>query len=184
MSIFSTFNMLTWKQTDAFTLTLTKYDHNNESAVEQRSFYVIWKSEEISMLKSCQYCQKIHDSKYNCHMKPVKKNHRTECDRFRYTSAWQQKREEIKERDRYLCQVCIRNLYGTTRMFNSNDLSVHHANKLNDAYEQRLDNNNLLTLCGKHHKMADDGLIPKEQILSIIREQNIHPPGCADRKFF
>lgn len=37
MSIFSTFNMLTWKQTDAFTLTLTKYDHNNESAVEQRS---------------------------------------------------------------------------------------------------------------------------------------------------
>lgn len=134
MSIFSTFNMLTWKQTDAFTLTLTKYDHNNESAVEQRSFYVIWTSEEISMLKSCQYCQKIHDSKYNCHMKPVKKNHRTECDRFRYTSAWQQKREEIKERDRYLCQVCIRNLYDTTRKFNSNDLSVHHANKLNDAY--------------------------------------------------
>lgn len=73
MSIFSTFNMLTWKQTDAFTLTLTKYDHNNESAVEQRSFYVIWTSEEISMLKSCQYCQKIHDSKYNCHMKPVKR---------------------------------------------------------------------------------------------------------------
>lgn len=134
MSIFSTFNMLTWKQTDAFTLTLTKYDHNNESAVEQRSFYLIWTSEEISMLKSCQYCQKIHDSKYNCHMKPVKKNHRTECDRFRYTSAWQQKREEIKERDRYLCQVCIRNLYDTTRKFNSNDLSVHHANKLNDAY--------------------------------------------------
>lgn len=67
-------------------------------------------------------------------MKPVKKNHRTECDRFRYTSAWQQKREEIKERDRYLCQVCIRNLYDTTRKFNSNDLSVHHANKLNDAY--------------------------------------------------
>lgn len=157
---------------------VNKYDYKNESAVEQRSFLYYLESEEISMLKSCQYCQRIHDSKYDCHMKPVKKNNRTEYDRFRYTSAWQQKREEIKERDRYLCQICIRNLYGTTRMFNSNDLSVHHANKLNDAYEQRLDNNNLLTLCEKHHKMADDGAIPKAQILSIIHEQNTSPGGC------
>ena len=131
------------------------------------------------MLKSCQYCQKIHDSKYNCGMKPPKMNRRSKYDRFRYTSAWQQKREEIKKRDRYLCQICIRNLYDTTRKFNGNDLSVHHANKLNDAFEQRLDNNNLLTLCEKHHKMADDGVIPKEQILSIIHEQNIHPPREA-----
>lgn len=184
MSIFSTFNVLTWRQTDAFTLTLTNMNITKRALLNGVLFVLLKIVRRFGMLKSCPYCQKIHDSKYNCQMKPVKKNHRTECDRFRYTSAWQQKREEIKKRDRYLCQICIRNLYDTTRKFNSNDLSVHHANKLNDAFEQRLDNNNLLTLCGKHHKMADDGVIPKEQILSIIHEQNIHPPGCADGKIF
>ncbi len=129
------------------------------------------------MLKSCQYCQKIHDSKYDCRKKPPKINNRSANDRFRYTSAWQQKRRDIRERDRYLCQVCIRKLYGTTRQFNSESLSVHHANKLNDAYDRRLDDSNLLTLCEQHHRMADDGTIPKEQILAIIAEQQAHPPG-------
>lgn len=129
------------------------------------------------MLKSCQYCQKIHDSKYDCGKKPPKMNKCSANDRFRYTSAWQQKRRDIRERDRYLCQVCIRKLYGTTRQFNSESLSVHHANKLNDAYDRRLDDSNLLTLCEQHHRMADDGTIPKEQILAIIAEQQAHPPG-------
>ncbi len=129
------------------------------------------------MLKSCQYCQKIHDSKYDCGKKPPKMNKCSANDRFRYTSAWQQKRRDIRERDRYLCQVCIRKLYGTTRQFNSESLSVHHANKLNDAYDRRLDDSNLLTLCEQHHRMADDGTIPKEQILAIIEEQQSHPPG-------
>ena len=52
------------------------------------------------MLKSCPYCQKIHDSKYDCGKKPQKRNRRTEKDRFRYTAAWQQKRDAIKERVR------------------------------------------------------------------------------------
>lgn len=133
-----------------------------------------------SMLKSCPHCQKIHDSKYDCGMKPSKTNKRTEKDRFRYTAAWQQKREAVRERDRYLCQICIRGLYGTVRRFNSENLSVHHANKLNESYEQRLDDNNLLTLCEQHHKMADEGTIPKEQIIAIIREQQSHPPGVSN----
>lgn len=135
------------------------------------------------MLRSCQYCHKIHDSKFDCGMKPQKSNRRSEQDRFRYTSAWQQKRDEIKERDRYLCQICLRNLYDTVRQFNSEQLSVHHANKLNENYEQRLDNHNLLTLCERHHKMADDGTIPKELILSVIQEQQKHPPGGAGLVF-
>lgn len=135
------------------------------------------------MLRSCQYCHKIHDGKFDCGMKPQKSNRRSEQDRFRYTSAWQQKRDEIKERDRYLCQICLRNLYDTVRQFNSEQLSVHHANKLNENYEQRLDNDNLLTLCERHHKMADDGTIPKELILSVIQEQQKHPPGGAGLVF-
>lgn len=135
------------------------------------------------MLRSCQYCHKIHDSKIDCGMKPQKSNRRSEQDRFRYTSAWQQKRDEIKERDRYLCQICKRNLYDTVRQYNSEYLSVHHATKLNENYEQRLDDNNLLTLCERHHKMADEGTIPKELILSVIQEQQKHPPGGAGLEF-
>ncbi len=134
------------------------------------------------MLKSCQYCQKIHDSKYNCRMKPQRSSRRTEQDRFRFTSAWQQKRDEIKERDRYLCQICLRNLYRTIKRFNSDNLSVHHINKLNEAYDQRLNDNNLITLCEYHHKLADEGLIPKEQMQLIVKEQCT--PGGSKPDFF
>ena len=57
------------------------------------------------MLKSCKYCGKIHDSKYTCKEKPNKKKEITEADRFRWTSLWHRKREEIKKRDLYLCQI-------------------------------------------------------------------------------
>lgn len=128
------------------------------------------------MLKSCKYCMRVHDTKYDCGMKSVRKNRRTDQDSFRNTIAWQKKRDEIKERDNYLCQICIRNRYNTVRIFNYSDLSVHHATKLNDDYDKRLDDDNLITLCERHHKLADDGIIPREEILEIIQEQ-IHPPG-------
>ena len=130
------------------------------------------------MLKSCKYCGRIHDSKYDCGMKPVVHNRRTDYDRFRNTAKWQQKREEIKQRDNYLCQVCIRNLHNTSRRYNSEGISVHHAHKLNDAYDKRLDDDNLITLCEYHHKMADDGTIKLSEILDIIAEQ-ISPQGSV-----
>ena len=46
------------------------------------------------MLKSCQYCGKIHDSKYICKEKPNRKKEVTEADKFRWTRLWQKKREE------------------------------------------------------------------------------------------
>ena len=57
------------------------------------------------MLKSCSYCGKIHDSKHICKEKPNRKKEVTEADRFRWTSLWHRKREEIKKRDLYLCQI-------------------------------------------------------------------------------
>lgn len=123
------------------------------------------------MLKSCKYCNRIHDSKFDCGKKPKLIYRRTNEDKFRQTSQWNIKRTEIKERDKYLCQICIRNLYDTRLTYNYNDLEVHHAEKLNDAYEKRLDNENLLTMCKYHHKLADRGEIPFEVIKKIILEQ-------------
>lgn len=129
------------------------------------------------MLKSCSYCGRIHDSKYNCEKKPQKFKKKYEKDTFRSSSAWQKKAEEIKERDNYLCQICIRNLYGTMTRLNSMGLSVHHAIPLKINYELRLSNDNLITLCAKHHEMAESGEIPLNEILNIIRQQEKDPPG-------
>lgn len=123
------------------------------------------------MLKSCQYCGKIHDSKYICKEKPNRKKEVTETDRFRWTSIWQRKREEIKKRDLYLCQICIRELYNTVTKYNTEELSVHHNIPINEDYNKRLDNDNLLTVCDYHHKMCDRGEIPRNKVQRIIDEQ-------------
>ena len=129
------------------------------------------------MLKSCSYCGRIHDKKYDCGKKPQRIKKKYEKDVFRSTAAWQRKATEIKERDNYLCQVCIRNLYDAKARINSINLSVHHAISIKENYELRLDNNNLITLCGMHHEMAEDRRIPLEAIQEIIDQQENIPPG-------
>lgn len=123
------------------------------------------------MLKSCQYCGKIHDSKYICQEKPNRKKEATEADKFRWTRLWQKKREEIKKRDLYLCQICIRELYNTVTKYNMNELSVHHNIPINEDYNRRLDNDNLITVCSYHHEMCESGEIPREAVQKIINEQ-------------
>lgn len=123
------------------------------------------------MLMSCQYCGRIHDSKYICKQKASRKKKTTEADKFRWTIKWQKKREEIKKRDLYLCQICIRELYNTVIKYNTKDLSVHHNIPINEDYDKRLDNDNLLTVCDYHHKMCESGKIPREEVQIIIDEQ-------------
>ena len=113
-------------------------------------------------------------------MKPKRIKKKSEKDAFRSTAIWQRKAEEIKERDGYLCQICLRDLYGTKRKVNHIKLSVHHAIPLQIDYARRLDNDNLLTLCNLHHEMAESGEIPYELIKKIIDEQEKeYPPGSC-----
>ena len=121
---------------------------------------------------------RIHNSKHICKQRQVAINDRQrryktgrEIDKFRSSSEWQSKREEIKERDQYLCQVCIRNLYGTVNQYTYNNLSVHHAEPLESAWEKRLDNDNLITGCDMHNEMMESGEIPRDEVLNIIKEQ-------------
>ena len=62
-----------------------------------------------------------------------------------------------------MCQICIRELYGTWRKYNCEDLQVHHIVPINSDEELRLDDNNLITLCSMHHAMCDRGEIPYEE---------------------
>ncbi len=123
------------------------------------------------MLISCQYCGKIHDRKYICDKRPKRKKEISEADRFRRTNRWQKKREEIKQRDLNLCQICIRELYNTKNKYNTKDLSVHHNIPINENYDKRLDNDNLLTVCDYHHKMCEKGEISRKIVQKIIDEQ-------------
>ena len=123
------------------------------------------------MLKSCKYCGKIHDSKYDCGKKPRRKKIRTEQNQFRSTNAWKNKSIRIRTRDHYLCQVCIRNLYHTHQQYNDKDLEVHHIIPVVENYDKRLDDDNLITLCGPHHEMAERGEISREELRTIARQQ-------------
>ena len=92
---------------------------------------------------------------------PSKKN--SIANSFRNTNAWITKREQIKRRDKYLCQVCLMN-----NIYTYNNLQVHHIIPINIDYSKRLDSDNLITLCTYHHNKDERGLITKEQLLEII----------------
>ena len=103
---------------------------------------------------------------------------RTEEQRFRSSNAWTRKSYEIRERDNYCCQACARNLKGTRRRLEYENVSVHHAVPLREDFSRRLDNDNLITLCAVHHELAECGAIALSDIQAIIREQECekYPP--------
>lgn len=123
------------------------------------------------MLKSCRYCGGIHPRGYDCPNKPRQRKKFTDQNKFRSLNVWAKKRTEIKERDKYLCQICIRKLYNTLKQYNYTDIEVHHIVALIIDYSRRLDNKNLISLCAYHHKMADRGEIPVQILLQIAAEQ-------------
>lgn len=129
------------------------------------------------MLKACKYCGRIHDKNHDCGKKP-KKNHTackknaapTKADRFRWSGAWKRKAEEIKRRDLFLCRACLAELAGTRRKHNGRLLSVHHIEPLETAFELRLLDDNLITLCAGHHRQAEQGEISKETLKRLAKE--------------
>ena len=117
---------------------------------------------------TCSHCG-IVPRGHRCPYKTYKKKaYDTEADKFRKTKRWSKKSLEIRQRDRYLCKVCEANLYNTIQQFNFTEVEVHHIEKLNENFDKRLDNDNLITLCRYHHKMADDGNIPKKVLYGLI----------------
>lgn len=117
---------------------------------------------------SCSYCG-IVPRGHRCPYKTYKKKEDTEANKFRKTKQWTKKSIEIRQRDKYLCRVCMANLYNTMQQFNYKELDVHHIVPINEDYNKRLDNDNLITLCRYHHKMADDGKIPRKKLQKLIK---------------
>ena len=125
---------------------------------------------------SCNHCGRIHEKKFDCGKKPVYIRKRYEKDVFRSSYTWQKKAKEIKERDNYLCQLCLRGYRGTRSRINNTRLSVHHAVPLKQDYELRLENENLITVCDIHHELLEKGVISLKEAKSVIREQEKRSP--------
>lgn len=123
------------------------------------------------MLISCKYCGRIHDKYFICDQKKRAKREQkrpdpTEADRMRNSTAWQKKAEQIKADSHYLCAVCY-----DEGIYTCDKLEVHHIEKLKDAKEKFIDDDNLICLCVKHHRQADAGLIDKKYLLKLARRR-------------
>lgn len=123
-------------------------------------------------LKTCTYCRKIHGNEINCTAK--RGYYREKYSRYEkdedYTSfikskEWTAKSQEIKLLDSHCCLVCK-----SLGLFSPVYLEVHHIVKYRNDTSLRLDNNNLITLCVNHHKMADTNKIQASELYRLIEQ--------------
>ena len=120
----------------------------------------------MPMLKLCSQCGKLHDFNAGpCQAGRFKKN--TKAVQFRNTSRWQRKRKQIRERDKNLCQVCLLDEYDTYRTYTFDNIEVNHIVPIKEDMSKSLDDNNLISLCSHHHKMADKNLIPRTLLFEL-----------------
>lgn len=131
------------------------------------------------MLKACSYCGRIHDSKHICPQKEQaiknRQSQRTSKNKriydFHRSHKWKGKSIAIRERDNYCCQICIRELHNPERKYETDNISVHHIVPVAEDWEYRLDDENLITLCSRHHEQAEKGEIKRDELQKIAKEQ-------------
>lgn len=121
------------------------------------------------LLKSCKYCGRIHDSKFDCGRKLKRKRIVKQSEEFRYTSKMKKKSAEIKEDAGYLCEYCL-----SKGMLTYKGLETHHIEKLTIRPHLALDNDNLICLCRNCHELAERGDISRARLKEIaaLREQS------------
>ena len=117
------------------------------------------------MYKACPYCKGIHPKGYVCHRKPSYKT-QDRITSFRNTKQWQRKRAYIRDRDRHMCRLCAIG-YGDQPVKYISDVSVHHIEPLAEAWEKRLDDDNLICLCSYHHELAEREVFDKELLKKL-----------------
>lgn len=113
------------------------------------------------MMTICPSCGGLHLLGTR-HCRPSRMPKReTVANGIRKTYKWRTKSEQVRERDRYLCRVCLTNEYNTVQQYTSERISVHHIVPLAEAPDQGFNNDNLISVCVYHHKLAESGKIPR-----------------------
>nr|DAJ67151.1 MAG TPA: NinG recombination protein [Caudoviricetes sp.] len=97
------------------------------------------------------------------------KNTRYEKDKdylkFIKSKQWYEKSQEIKLLDAYCCLMCK-----SLGLISPKYLEVHHIVKVRSDSSLKLDNDNLITLCVNHHKMADSNKIQASELYRLIKQ--------------
>lgn len=65
---------------------------------------------------------------------------------FYHSTEWKKLRQQVLLRDNYMCQICLRN-----GVVNDKELIVHHITELKEDWSQRLNMDNLETVCVTCH---------------------------------
>lgn len=124
------------------------------------------------MKKTCKYCGVVNEDHICPYKRSRVKQGDRQSDKFRKTKAWTNKSIEIRQKSKYLCAVCLEGKHHTMNWLNYKNLEVHHIIPLAEDYTKRLDNANLICLCQFHHKMAELGEIPREELLELARRRD------------
>ncbi len=122
---------------------------------------------EFRIKRYCTICGRIHTG--HCKV-PSYGERSSEADRFRNTQLWKRTASEIRERDMQCCRVCL-----MRGLFVNRGLSVHHIVPLAEDINRRLDDGNLITLCGFHHEQAERGAISRELLLELAAGEPVFP---------
>lgn len=130
------------------------------------------------MLKSCSRCGRVHE-RGPCPINPpkYKRNYeRSDIRRFRSSPAWRSLAERVRARDDNLCQAC---LHSQPMRLTTQGLSVHHVVPIAESWDARLDEDNAITLCAEHHRLAEQGMIGRDQLFEWIEQskRRAHRPG-------
>lgn len=117
-------------------------------------------------LKSCSKCGKIHPRNYNCNVGRIYT--KTDESRLRSRYAWTKKAKQIKDDANGLCEVCK-----AQGVYTYDGLEVHHIQKLKDNPSGLLEDDNLICLCGYHHRLADAGELDVDYLRRLAKERRI-----------
>lgn len=119
------------------------------------------------MYKSCSKCGQIHPYNHKCYKgESGVRRKNTNANKFRVTKEWRYKAEEIKKDSKYLCSICLEH-----NIYNYNRLEVHHIEPIEQNYDRRLDNYNLICLCNEHHRLAEESNIDREYLFKLAEER-------------
>lgn len=78
---------------------------------------------------------------------------------FRSSYAWKKKRAEIQELYHNKCALCG----------SSENLQAHHIVPIAVLPELRLENSNIILLCGHCHELCHNGIINQTKLKSITK---------------
>jgi predicted restriction endonuclease len=108
----------------------------------------------------------IHEYNKTCYKGDSLRKKNTNANKFRKTVEWKNKSEEIRQASKYLCAVCLDN-----KVYNYNQLEVHHIEPIEKNFSRRLDNYNLICLCNEHHRLAETASIDEKYLFELAERR-------------